>query len=230
MICNKQFTLFCEINNKVSANVDYLERNLWWQRKQTLEYNEPEKWLLKLFKLVETKGYEAVTIQDIADEAMINRATFYAHFKDKQHLYDAIFTFTLSAFTAILDSQQLVNGNRVRVKHIEELLTQLYINIQENKSFFLTIMDNNFNEHFRKRLAEIIEEKYATIFSQLRITENDIDVPIDFVIEYMTSIFIGTLHWWITSETDMTPNHLAQLVIKLVGNGHLTVLGIELEK
>ena len=27
----------------------------------------------------------------------------------------------------------------------------------------------------------------------------------------------------------MTPNHLAQLVIKLVGNGHLTVLGIELE-
>lgn len=76
MICNKQFTLFCEINNKVSANVDYLERNLWWQRKQTLEYNEPEKWLLKLFKLVETKGYEAVTIQDIADEAMINRATF----------------------------------------------------------------------------------------------------------------------------------------------------------
>ena len=91
-------------------------------------------------------------------------------------------------------------------------------------------MDNNFNEHFRKRLAEIIEEKYATIFSQLRITENDIDVPIDFVIEYMTSIFIGTLHWWITSETDMTPNHLAQLVIKLVGNGHLNVLGIELEK
>ena len=200
-------------------------------KKTDLRVQRTRKMIIEaFFKLVETKGYEAVTIQDIADEAMINRATFYAHFKDKQHLYDAIFTFTLSAFTAILDSQQLVNGNRVRVKHIEELLTQLYINIQENKSFFLTIMDNNFNEHFRKRLAEIIEEKYATIFSQLRITENDIDVPIDFVIEYMTSIFIGTLHWWITSETDMTPNHLAQLVIKLVGNGNLTVLGIELEK
>lgn len=200
-------------------------------KKTDLRVQRTRKMIIEaFFKLVETKGYEAVTIQDIADEAMINRATFYAHFKDKQHLYDAIFTFTLSAFTAILDSQQLVNGNRVRVKHIEELLTQLYINIQENKSFFLTIMDNNFNEHFRKRLAEIIEEKYATIFSQLRITENDIDVPIDFVIEYMTSIFIGTLHWWITSETDMTPNQFAQLVIKLVGNGHLTVLGIELEK
>ncbi|MGH2123222.1 TetR-like C-terminal domain-containing protein, partial [Enterococcus faecalis] len=75
-----------------------------------------------------------------------------------------------------------------------------------------------------------IQEKYATIFSELRTTETDTDVHIDFVIEYMTSIFIGTLLWWITSETDMTPYHLAQLVIKLVGNGHVTVLGIELEK
>ena len=94
-------------------------------KKTDLRVQRTRKMIIEaFFKLVETKGYEAVTIQDIADEAMINRATFYAHFKDKQHLYDAIFTFTLSAFTAILDSQQLVNGNRVRVKHIEELLTQ----------------------------------------------------------------------------------------------------------
>jgi AcrR family transcriptional regulator len=129
------------------------------------------------FKLVETKGYDAITIQDIASEAMINRTTFYAHFKDKQDLYEYIFNLTLNVFTSILDSQQLVNGNRVRVKHIEELLTQIYTNIQNNKSFFLTVMDNNFNEHFRKSLAEIVEEKYAEVFSRLRITENDIDVP-----------------------------------------------------
>lgn len=182
------------------------------------------------FKLVETKGYDAITIQDIASEAMINRTTFYAHFKDKQDLYEYIFNLTLNVFTSILDSQQLVNGNRVRVKHIEELLTQIYTNIQNNKSFFLTVMDNNFNEHFRKSLAEIVEEKYAEVFSRLRITENDIDVPIDFIIEYMSAIFVSTLHWWITCDTDMTPNHLARLVIKLIGNGHLTVLGIEIEK
>ena len=56
------------------------------------------------------------------------------------------------------------------------------------------------------------------------------EVPIDFIVEYMTSIFVGTLHWWLTSETDMSSNHLARLVIKLVGNGHLTVLGIEIER
>lgn len=65
-------------------------------KKTDLRVQRTRKMIIEaFFKLVETKGYEAVTIQDIADEAMINRATFYAHFKDKQHLYDAIFTFTL---------------------------------------------------------------------------------------------------------------------------------------
>lgn len=91
-------------------------------------------------------------------------------------------------------------------------------------------MDGSSNELLRKKLADIIYEKYADIFSKLKITENEIEVPIDFIIEYMTSIFIGTLHWWITSDTDMSPNHLARLVIKLVGNGHLTVLGLEIDK
>ena len=31
--------------------------------------------------LVEEKGYEHVTVSDIANQAMINRATFYAHLK-----------------------------------------------------------------------------------------------------------------------------------------------------
>ena len=35
-------------------------------------------------KLVKEYGIERLTVQQIADEAMINRATFYAHFKDKQ--------------------------------------------------------------------------------------------------------------------------------------------------
>lgn len=200
-------------------------------KKTDLRVKRTQKMIVEAFVyLVEEKGYDSVTIQEIADRAMINRATFYAHFKDKQNLYEQIFDFAIEAFTSVLESDQLVFGKRIRIKKIELTLTQIYVNIHKNKSFFLTIMDGSSNELLRKKLAYILYEKYADIFSQLKITENDIEVPMDFIIEYMTSIFVGTLHWWITSDTDMTPNHLARLVIKLVGNGHLTVLGLEIEK
>jgi hypothetical protein len=43
----------------------------------------------------------------------------------------------------------------------------------------------------------------------------------------MTSIFIGTVNWWVRADSDFSPEHMAKLVIQLVANGHLTVLGIE---
>lgn len=91
-------------------------------------------------------------------------------------------------------------------------------------------MDASAIEIIRKKLGLILTERYQEIFSTLKITEGDIEVPLDFIIDYMTSIFVGTLHWWLTAETTMTPDHLAKLVIKLVANGHLTVLGIEIEE
>jgi AcrR family transcriptional regulator len=38
--------------------------------------------------LLEEKGFQAVTVQDITERAGVNRATFYAHFTDKYALLD----------------------------------------------------------------------------------------------------------------------------------------------
>lgn len=200
-------------------------------KKIDLRVKRTNKMIIEAFiHLVEKNGYEQVTVQDIADQAMINRATFYAHYKDKQDLYETIFDYALTAFTSVLNPAELVKGNRIKVKQIEVVMTKIYRNIHENRKFYLTIMDASANEILRKKIADILNEQYADVFNRLKITENEIEVPMDFIIEYMTSIFIGTLHWWLTTDSQMTPEHLAKLVIKLVGNGHLTVLGIEIEK
>lgn len=41
-------------------------------------------------ELVEEKGFAAVTVQDIAGRADVNRGTFYAHFTDKHALLDLV--------------------------------------------------------------------------------------------------------------------------------------------
>src|SRR3954453_10600115 len=41
-----------------------------------------------LIELTIEKGFAAVTVQDIADRAMVNRATFYRHYLDKYDLLD----------------------------------------------------------------------------------------------------------------------------------------------
>lgn len=200
-------------------------------KKTDLRKIRTKKMIIDAFlELVEEKGMETVTIQEIADKAMINRATFYAHFTDKQDLYDSILEFASNAFTSVIQEDQLIHGRTIKLKHIENLLTNIYITVKKNQKFFITLTDGYANEFLRQKLADLLYVKYHDIFDSLRITENNLEVPLDFIIEYMTAIFMGTLHWWLTADSQMTPDALARLVIKLVANGHLTVMGIEVEK
>src|SRR5699024_3746083 len=201
------------------------------KKKQDLRVLRSQKMIIEAFmKLVIQKGYNNVSIQDIAEEAMINRATFYAHFKDKEDLFDSIFDRSLSVLTSVLDVSQLVKNNKIQVKHIEHLLTKMYDVIFQNRDFFRINLSGSSQEIFRSKLAKIVYEKYIDIFNQLKITENEVEIPIGFVIEYMSAIYISTLHWWINNDDEMTSSQLATLVVKLIGNGHLTVMGIEIEK
>ncbi len=48
--------------------------------------------ILKAFsELLGEKSFESITVQEIADRATVNRATFYAHFEDKYTLLDQAF-------------------------------------------------------------------------------------------------------------------------------------------
>ncbi|MGX7419016.1 TetR/AcrR family transcriptional regulator [Carnobacterium gallinarum] len=197
-------------------------------KKTDLRVIRTKKMIFEAFVLlVEEKGYEAVTIQDIASEAMINRATFYAHFKDKNDLYDEVFSYALDAFTKILDPKLLENGNQVQIKKLEKMLTQVFTAVKKNQNFYLILTEGPSGNTLKLKIKNLLDQQYAEIFNQLKITENDVEVPIDFIIEYMSSIFIGMVHWWLNSDGDFPPEQMAHLLIKLVGNGHLTVLGIE---
>jgi AcrR family transcriptional regulator len=41
-------------------------------------------------ELLEEKGHSGLTVQEIAERATINRATFYSHFRDQHELFDYV--------------------------------------------------------------------------------------------------------------------------------------------
>lgn len=199
-------------------------------KKEDLRTKRTRKMILEaLINLVEEKGYERVTVSDIANQAMINRATFYAHFKDKQDVYDYIFKEAVEQFMMVLAPAQLGRTNQLQLHAIEQIITHIFEKTQENRVFFKTVLNAHGNEQLRKQISQILRSTYANIFDQVEIREKDFIVPIDFIIEYMSSTFMTSLHWWINQEISFSPKQMAQLIIKLVGSNHLKVLGIQIK-
>jgi AcrR family transcriptional regulator len=201
-------------------------------KKVDLRVKRTNKLITQAFiKLLRTKTFDKITINDISDEAMINRATFYSHFKDKFDLFEQIIDKFLGEFAAVLDEENLVEKNSVNVKKIELSLTKFYEFIRENPALAQIIVTHSNEEMLAKRLLTILSERYSEIFNSLDVRNEDLKIPTDFVVSYITSIFIGTLKWWIDQkDADMTANAFAALVIKLISNGHLTVLGVNINR
>lgn len=196
-----------------------------------IRYLRTEKLIFDSFtKLLSQKEYEKITVQDIADEAMINRATFYAHYADKEALQQGIQQQMLQQMSDMIDAAQIATEDTVMVKKAEQLLADYYRTLEKNSSLAQIALKSISQEIMQKRFGDLVREKYAHILSRLNVTESGQPVPTDFIVAYLTSIFTGTLSWWIKSGFDMPAKELARLVITLISNGHLTVLGISINR
>ncbi|MBR6895704.1 MAG: TetR/AcrR family transcriptional regulator [Lactococcus sp.] len=201
-------------------------------KKIDLRVKRTNKLITQAFiKLLGSKTFDKITINDISDEAMINRATFYSHFKDKFDLFENIIDKFLGDFADVLDTENLVEENAINVKKIEGALTKFYEFVNENPDLAKIFITHSNKEILSNRLLMILSERYSEIFDSLDVRNEDLKIPTDFVVSYITSIFIGTVNWWIEQKNhEMSANEFASLVIKLISNGHLTVLGVNINR
>ena len=201
-------------------------------KKIDLRVKRTNKLITQAFiKLLGSKTFDKITINDISDEAMINRATFYSHFKDKFDLFENIIDKFLGDFADVLDTENLVEENAINVKKIEGALTKFYDFVNENPDLAKIFITHSNKEILSKRMLMILSERYSEIFDSLDVRNEDLKIPTDFVVSYITSIFIGTVNWWIEQKNhEMSANEFASLVIKLISNGHLTVLGVNINR
>lgn len=74
---NKEFTLSIFRNDPTFANTD----------KEDLRIRRTKTFLMQaLIRLMEKQSFEQISVIDICNEALVHRATFYKHYKDKYDL------------------------------------------------------------------------------------------------------------------------------------------------
>ncbi|MCO4622818.1 transcriptional regulator, TetR family [Streptococcus infantarius subsp. infantarius] len=196
-----------------------------------IRYLRTEKLIFDAFaKLLSEKPYEKITVQDIADEAMINRATFYAHYADKDELQQGIQKQVLQQMSDMIDAAQIATGERVKVKRAEKLLTEFYHGLERNSAIAKIVLRSISQEVMQENFGRLMHEKYDHLLEKFNVTESGEQVPTEFIVAYLTSIFSGTLFWWIKSDFSMPAKELARLVLTLISNGHLTVMGVIIDR
>jgi AcrR family transcriptional regulator len=178
-----------------------------------------------LIELIPEKGYNAITIQDITDRATLNRATFYLHYRDKDDLLNTGFDQIWDELTAqnplpiAPDGTLSIEGTRITVQTDFEHLVKNFefyrvMLIKPGVAQFIHRMKDHVFTATAKRLEAVLGELPAG------------PVPIQMVLEFIASAYVGIIQWWLEENMPHSPQEMASLIVSLYNMSPFQAMGV----
>lgn len=143
-------------------------------------------------KVMKEKGFDSLRVQDILDEAFINRKTFYKYYEDKYDLAEKIGNEFIEKFDVYVDEKIHRNGNKAyQDTSIGEIYDQMN-KLSDDVEVILGISTSRLN--VRSKIMERLQALYETIARQIAV-DGDIELQAK-----MFSSFVLTSYEYMLKE------------------------------
>ena len=182
-----------------------------------------------MIELITEKGFDALTVGDIAERAMINRATFYRHYQDKYDLMTKIFEETTNELVENMKPFQNDTGQG-ETENPPEIWIQLFEHVADHAPLYRAMLGKNGSSWFAARMREytikIMLEQERQWKHQMEFRYQIEPVtPQELPAMQLSHVLIGTIVWWLESEKSYTPRHMATWFHRFAFYGYLSALG-----
>ncbi|MGH2115791.1 TetR/AcrR family transcriptional regulator [Aerococcus urinaeequi] len=175
-----------------------------------------EKIKAAFIDLVHEKGFEAMTVSDIARRCDINRGTFYLHYVDKYDLMNKLEEEVMFDLEAIIlkDSGHKEAKEPLELIPYDEILEAL-VYVKGEFDFVKAIAspggDPNFMQTLKSIIGQLIDMK---VKQSNRVKFEKLDLPEDYAIEILLSSIVGIMTLWIKKDGKESPEEIAHMITK----------------
>ena len=154
-------------------------------------------------QLLNAKGYEATTVQDIIDLADVGRSTFYCHYESKELLLDQLCRYL---FHHLFEREKSIS-TKVYLAH-------LFLHFQKNQDHITSLLFSK-NDYFLRQLHKELEHHvYPMLAADLKQTHPSL--PTSYLQHFVVTNFIETLTWWLKKGQDFTEQEVVQFYLYLL--------------
>ncbi len=182
-----------------------------------------------MIELINERGFDAITVGDIAERAMINRATFYRHYQDKYDLVAKIFEETTSE---LVENMKPIDKDTdyMETENPPDIWVQLFEYFASHAPLYRAMLGKNGSSWFAARMREhtikVMLEQEKQWKQQMESRQAiDAAMPQELPAMQLSHVLIGTIVWWLESEKSYTPRQMATWFHRFAFYGYLAVLG-----
>ncbi len=184
-----------------------------------------------LIDLAAVRGFDTITVGDIAKHAKVNRATFYRHYQDKYDVLDQIFQDMIGEFARDLEPPSEV-AIPIDPQNPPARWVKLFEHFAKHERLYRTLLGRNGSSWFvarvRDRLVALMDEREQLRAQRLAIQEKTVEsrIPRQVAMTLASNLFISTVVWWLESGTAYSAKEIASWFLELATNGYVRVLGL----
>jgi len=172
-------------------------------------------------RLLLEKGYDAISIQDIATEAQAARVTFYRHYKDKEGLL-------VDCLNVIYEEV----SKRVKMVSMENFqngyspMLIFYEHMQEEEVLYRILFSSRGTQVVIERLRKLFAER-VMLQTAGRLPAKQLQIPIEIIAYHSASAQIGLAIWWLENDKPYPPEYMAQASLWLSMAGNARGFGLD---
>jgi len=179
-----------------------------------------------IIALLQKKSFESITIQDISNEAMINRGTFYSYYKDKYELIESYQESMMSDIEQLLYKN--ITGSSfkdVDERHLQETILQMFQYLKDNRTRVLVIANSLGSASLAKYFSQHMFDFYKVKSREFGV-ELDSETFTNYLITYITNAHIGILLKWLKGGCEESIDEMALFIETFTINGVFKTVGI----
>lgn len=160
-------------------------------------------------ELVVEVGFGAITVQMLAERAMINRSTFYRHYAD---IYDLVEKVFLNLIDEYMESvRSFMPGKPV------ETLQLTFEHCATYGPFYLTLLSEM--PRFQTLVRDTIEQQSAQFFKTLGLDEGRMAIPLPIILRHWSTTQMALTQWWLEHGQPIPAAEMARYLWELYESG-----------
>lgn len=165
-----------------------------------------------LIELIEERSFNALTVGEIAERAMVSRAAFYRNYRDKYDLVEQIFEEAMSALHNAVAEMSL--------EHPPQIWVRFFEHIAEYERLYRALLGRKGSPWFvmkmRASMTDLVKEHGPLPSGQPAADRPLYPFSDEFVPDLVSTMLVEAVTWWLEQGRPYTPREIATRCALLV--------------
>ncbi|GCE08110.1 TetR/AcrR family transcriptional regulator [Dictyobacter aurantiacus] len=158
-----------------------------------------------LIALIEKKGFDALTVGDLTEQAMVSRAAFYRNYQDKYDLVEQIFEEAMGALFGEISA--------LGREHPADVWVTFFEHIAQYDRLYRALLGSKgspwFVRKMRADLVHLIKERGHHPHGPHESAHPIPPFADEFVPDIVSTMFVEAITWWLEQGQPSTPKEMA---------------------